>query len=102
MQRIVPRPFALLLLITLIISLTSFAGDDPTGKNTSNDNDSTKGFKNLLSSVNKNSTNKNGLTSCHFELDPRAVPFVNDFLPRVASDYENMKTWGKPYFILYD
>src|SRR5690349_7727627 len=102
MQKIILRPFALLLLITLITSHTSFAGGGPATKKTPNENDSTKTFKNLLNSVNKNSTNKDVLTTCHFELDQRVVPFVNDFLPRVASDYENMRTWGKPYFMLYD
>lgn len=100
MQTITLRPFAILAsLIFVVFSLSSFANntDNNLLTNRTNDNDSVKVFKSLLGSSNNAS-----LLTGKFELNPKVVPFVNDFLPRVSSKYENMKTWGKPYFMLYE
>jgi membrane-bound lytic murein transglycosylase D len=37
-----------------------------------------------------------------FELNPIVVPFVNDYLVKQSSNLESMKTWAKPYFMLFD
>lgn len=99
MQTRIPRPFALLLAIAMIISLMSFKNDNhkPLTASPTNDNDSIKGFKNLLGT-----SNKTLALSGRFELNPKVVPFVEDFLPRVSAKYDNMKVWGKPYFMLYE
>jgi membrane-bound lytic murein transglycosylase D len=37
-----------------------------------------------------------------FELNPRVVPFVNEYLSKESEDLKSMKQWGKPYFAIYD
>jgi membrane-bound lytic murein transglycosylase D len=36
------------------------------------------------------------------QLNPRAVPFVQDYIRLEGKRLEKMKVWGKPYFDLYD
>jgi membrane-bound lytic murein transglycosylase D len=97
MQTRIPRPLTILLAAAMI-SLTSFKNGpyDPVSTPT-NDNDSIKGFKSLLGIPNNVL-----MLAGRFELNPKVVPFVEDFLPRVSAKYENMKVWGKPYFMLYE
>ncbi len=99
MQTRIPRPLALLVAMMLIISLTSFKNDNrkPITSNPTNDNDSIKGFKNLLGT-----SNKTLALAGRFDLNPKVVPFIEDFLPRVRDRYDDMKVWGKPYFMLYE
>lgn len=37
-----------------------------------------------------------------FALNPNAVSFVQDFTKREGKEYNDMKSWAKPYFDLYD
>src|SRR5215471_1173754 len=99
MQTIIFKPYLPLLLLTIF--LTSFTIDNSATNQSfthlSNDHDSSKTFKNLL-----NKTKSAVTIAGQFELNPKVVPFVNEYLSRYSSDLENMKTWGKPYFMLYD
>ncbi|MES2372341.1 MAG: lytic transglycosylase domain-containing protein [Bacteroidota bacterium] len=36
------------------------------------------------------------------QLNPRAVSFVQDYVSRQTKELEKMRSWGKPYFDLYD
>ncbi|MFN3793439.1 MAG: lytic transglycosylase domain-containing protein [Chitinophagaceae bacterium] len=36
------------------------------------------------------------------QLNPRAIGFVQDYIRKQGKEMERMKTWGKPYFDLYD
>jgi membrane-bound lytic murein transglycosylase D len=36
------------------------------------------------------------------QLNPRAVPFVQEYIRKQGKELEKMKFWGKPYFDLYD
>jgi len=36
------------------------------------------------------------------QLNPKAVPFVQDYMRREGKEFEKMKSWGRPYFELYD
>lgn len=36
------------------------------------------------------------------QLNPRAVSFVDDYMRKYGKSLEKMKSWGKPYFDLYD
>ncbi|MEN9685344.1 MAG: hypothetical protein RLZZ28_1130 [Bacteroidota bacterium] len=36
------------------------------------------------------------------QLNPRAVSFVQEYIRKQGKELEKMKTWGKPYFDLYD
>ena len=60
--------------------------------------DTVKGFKTLLNSRSADSNEISG----HFELNPKAIPFVKDFISKQGDDLEKMKTWGMPYFALYE
>src|SRR6266487_2313759 len=63
----------------------------------SSDHDSTKGFKNLLGSVNRDLANAE-----RFELNPNITPFLNEYLDKESDDLEKLKLWAKPYFIMYE
>jgi membrane-bound lytic murein transglycosylase D len=55
------------------------------------------GFKSLF-------TNNNFDASKPYEaqLNPRAVSFVQEYVSRQSKELEKMRSWGKPYFDLYD
>ncbi len=55
------------------------------------------GFKSLF-------TNNNFDASKPYEaqLNPRAVSFVQEYVSRQTKELEKMRSWGKPYFDLYD
>lgn len=36
------------------------------------------------------------------QLNPRAISFVDDYMRKHSKSLEKMKSWGKPYFDLYD
>ena len=37
-----------------------------------------------------------------FQLNPKAVSFVEDYISKQGEELENMRKWGKPYFDMYD
>lgn len=96
--------FARYLLVTvllLIASLTimSFTNDD-NGKNTrKSGKDSTyvKGFKSLFAGGSYDPDRP-----YLFQLNPKAVEFVESYMRREKDDLEKMREWGKPYFAIYD
>lgn len=55
------------------------------------------GFKSLFSN-NKFDASKPYLA----QLNPRAVSFVQEYIRKQGKELERMKSWGKPYFDLYD
>ena len=36
------------------------------------------------------------------QINPQAVPFVQEYIEKRGADLEKMKVWGKPYFDMYD
>ena len=62
-----------------------------------NTGDSTKGFKTLLGSSTGDLS-----TDGHFELNPLAVAFVEDFINKQGGNLQKMKAWGQPYFTMYE
>ncbi|TAD86182.1 MAG: lytic transglycosylase domain-containing protein [Bacteroidetes bacterium] len=56
-----------------------------------------RGFKNLFSSDNFNAAQPYDV-----QINPNAVPFIDDYLRRHGKSLEAMKSWGQPYFRLMD
>jgi len=101
MHRIALRHIAyLIVLVPFMLASVSFR-TDPSLKNSfidsSNDHDSSKGYKSLLSSINKDLANEE-----RFELNSKVVSFVNNYLDKESYDLEKLKEWAKPYFLIYD
>lgn len=89
------------LLILSIFMVMSFTIDN-VNNNTfyitgEGEKDSVKGFKSLLG----NDVNSNN-TSVLFELNPRVIPFVNEYVRKQGSNLEKMRSWGQPYFMISD
>ena len=94
------RLFANILAGALLLLIFSFTTDKSLKNNpanSTNEGDSTKGFRTLLN----NDIIANN-TTVLFELNPRVTPFVTDYLKRESSNLEKMKTWGQPYFLIYN
>jgi membrane-bound lytic murein transglycosylase D len=71
--------------------------NNPSNSTTEGEKDTIKGFRTLLG----NDIIANN-TTVLFELNPRVTSFVNDYLKKQSSNLEKMKTWGQPYFLIYD
>ena len=86
-------------LVTGPLLLMSFTGEPVTLPKTDSDNgnDSLKGFKSLL----PGSTNIPAAKG-KFPIQPQVTLFTNDYVARQGLYLENMKTWGQPYFTLYE
>lgn len=90
---------AVILLFTLVSMSFKNPGDPKKSENSSRtSSDSTKGFKSLLGT----NTNTEAITEGRFDLNPKAVPFVTDYLSKQSNYFEGMKTWGQPYFTMYE
>ena len=59
--------------------------------------DDKKPFSNLFL-YNKVASNK----PYQAQINPRAIPFVEEYVRKQGKSLEKMKVWGKPYFDLYD
>jgi membrane-bound lytic murein transglycosylase D len=59
--------------------------------------DDKKPFANLFL-YNKVASNK----PYQAQINPRAIPFVEEYVRKQGKSLEQMKVWGKPYFDLYD
>ncbi len=59
--------------------------------------DDKKPFANLFL-YNKVTSNK----PYQSQINPRAIPFVEEYIRKQGKSLEKMKVWGKPYFDLYD
>jgi membrane-bound lytic murein transglycosylase D len=56
-----------------------------------------KGFKSLFSNNAYDASKPYAA-----QLNPRAVSFVQEYVRKQGKELENMRSWGKPYFDLYD
>lgn len=56
-----------------------------------------KGFKSLFKNNSYDTTQP-----YEAQLNPRAISFVQEYVQKHGKELERMKTWGKPYFNLYD
>jgi membrane-bound lytic murein transglycosylase D len=63
--------------------------------------DSTLGDKSLFKSLFSNNT-FDASKPYAAQLNPRAVSFVQEYIRKQGKELEKMKSWGKPYFDLYD
>ncbi len=88
--------FSLAIFSLSIMSFNNDGNSSKKGSKSSKDSLNQKGFKNLLNADNASSHIITG------ELNPRAVSFVTDFIKRQSNELNKMKTWGKPYFNLFD
>lgn len=53
----------------------------------------TKGFRDLFTSDGYNPAQPYAL-----QINPKAVPYIDDYIDKHRSQLESMKVWGKPYF----
>ncbi len=102
MKRIILRKTRLLIVIVVsFFTLSSFKNapiDRVSIKPiTLNYQDSTKGFRNLLSKNSRKSTD-----TIQFEINDKTLPFVKDYLSKSSSMLEKMREWGEPYFVMFD
>ncbi|HEY6975502.1 MAG TPA: lytic transglycosylase domain-containing protein [Chitinophagaceae bacterium] len=98
MQRIMLRHAAFITGFTLFtLTFSSFKIATPFKGYPSNDHDSTKGFKSLLSSISRDLANAE-----QFELNSKATSFVSSYLNKESDDLAKLKEWAKPYFLIYD
>lgn len=87
---------SLVYLVLIVFGLTTMSFTDPLNKradvfsNVANDEFSLQGQ--LGVEINPDDV----------ELNPQAVPFVEDYIRTQGEELEEMKTWAKPYFELYD
>ncbi|MEX6686083.1 lytic transglycosylase domain-containing protein [Danxiaibacter flavus] len=79
----------------LFFSLMSFATDDK-NKPTGSSGKTEKGFSSLF--ANSFDPSKPYI----FQVNPKAISFVEEYIKRNEEELEKMKSWGKPYFDLYD
>lgn len=81
---------------TFSIAIKDSTGLDSIKKtNTSLIADSSKMFTSLLSPA-------VGVNALNFSMNAEAKYFVDDYIKRHTAYFNNMKVWGKPYFMLYD
>lgn len=95
--------FSLAYFALLVVSITTMSFTDPLNKRANNfTGDSTINTdKSALKSLFKNNTAENATLS-NVQLNPQAVSFVQEYTRKQGEELERMKTWGKPYFELYD
>lgn len=95
------KSFAVSIFILFLgIAVTAFKADatDNDGHKAQPEGQTDKnGFKSLFSASSFD-PNKPYIT----QLNPKAVPFVQEYIRKRGSDLERMKVWGKPYFDMYD
>src|SRR4051812_30805914 len=100
MQRITFRQLAYLtVLMFFMLAFMSFR-NDPSSENfiySHNDHDSTKRFKSLLNSMDRDLANAE-----RFELNSKVASFVDNYLSKESDDLEKLKEWAKPYFLKYE
>ncbi|GAC1442113.1 MAG: hypothetical protein NVSMB63_10200 [Sediminibacterium sp.] len=81
--------------------LVSMSFTNSTGSNDTGSKDTTAadryGFKSLFVNSHFDATKP-----YEAQLNPRAVSFVQEYVRKQGKELERMKSWGKPYFDLYD
>lgn len=70
---------------------------DSAANNTSDQATVDYGFKNLFTTDTYNPSQP-----YEAQLNPQAIPFVQDYITRCGAGLEKMKTWAQPYFNLMD
>ena len=95
------KGFGLFVLASLIV-LTGFArsgetDNKPAKKDSTADAAPDYGFKNLFNN-NQFNPSEPYLT----QLNPQAIPFVEDYIQRQGKELEAMKSWAQPYFRMMD
>ncbi len=100
------RPFGfkghVLFVFAFFIALTSFARSGetdtkPTKKDSTAEAAPDYGFKNLF-----NNNQFNPAEPYVTQLNPQAIPFVEDYIQRQGKELEAMKSWAQPYFRMMD
>jgi membrane-bound lytic murein transglycosylase D len=84
----------------VIMSFTDDRHSETENKRTTNDSTvaPVRGFKSLfMDKQDYDPANPN-----LFQLNPKAVAFVNGYVRRESEEFDKMKVWGKTYFDLYD
>lgn len=97
--------FARYLLGTFILLIASFTimsftidGKGKGGRSASDkDSVTVKGFRTLF-----NGGNYDPEKPYLFQLNPKAIEFVEGYIAREKDDLEKMREWGKPYFNIYN
>ncbi|QEC67605.1 lytic transglycosylase domain-containing protein [Panacibacter ginsenosidivorans] len=98
LKKVIPLAIMLMLGCTLMSFTIYTPLSKPLSTNPEDgEKDSVKGFRNLLSS---NITSNN--TTVLFEINARVVPFVTDYLKKQSGNLEKMRSWGQPYFMIYE
>ena len=95
------KGFGLFVLASLIV-LTGFARSGetdtkPAKKDSTADAAPDYGFKNLF-----NNNQFNPAEPYLTQLNPQAIPFVEDYIQRQGKELEAMKSWAQPYFRMMD
>ena len=57
------------------------------------------GFTSLFTVISTNNTSSDNL---QYQLNPKAVNFIQSYMEKQGPALQKMKTWAKPYFNLYD
>lgn len=57
------------------------------------------GFTSLFTVISSNNTSSDNL---QYQLNPKAVNFIQSYMEKQGPALQKMKTWAKPYFNLYD
>ena len=76
-------------LLFSVISFTNYAQDTSTDR---------VGFSSLFKVVQADTQN----THFQYQLNPKAVSFIQSYMEKQGPALQKMKTWAKPYFNLYD
>ncbi|MDE3256177.1 MAG: lytic transglycosylase domain-containing protein, partial [Bacteroidota bacterium] len=76
--------------------LTFFVVQKATAQNDSLDR---VGFTSLFTVLSPNNTPSDNL---QYQLNPKAVSFIQSYMEKQGPALQKMKTWAKPYFNLYD
>lgn len=99
LTKILAVNFLFILLGFAVTAFRSSASNDGNSRNSGKDSAVTdkSGFPNLLVN-NRINTGKTFVT----QLNPLAVPFVQNYVARYGKDIQRIKIWGKPYLDMYD
>ncbi|WP_207492204.1 lytic transglycosylase domain-containing protein [Aridibaculum aurantiacum] len=99
LRRLVKSIAVSLIIVTLGIVTIAFksATNDTDNKNPKESGQTKDGFKSLFSA-----STFDPAKPYISQLNPKAVPFVQDYIQKRGTALEKMRVWGKPYFDMYD
>jgi len=96
---IMKKLFVLVLVAFVSVQASARIGEtEPKGKEAKKDSAAkkdieTKGFRDLFTSDGYNPAQPYAL-----QINPKAVPYIDDYIDKHRAHLESMKVWGKPYF----